>query len=101
MTTLLEEALKEFDKVELPEGFTIDKDDGRVLHDGYIFIRQRTTIKACIVDVEKQARAATPGGKGPLTIEKWDGEWVILCDADTPEQAVSAFINFATFGAFQ
>jgi hypothetical protein len=104
VTALLREVLKELDKVELPEGFTIDKED--VMHqemfkDGYLMIDYRRIGVACITDIGNHNRAISPGLKGPLSIEKYDNkEWSAVCDADTPEQVVMAFITFATFGEF-
>ena len=103
MTALLKEVLKELHKVGLPEGFTIN--DG-VIHqsifgDGYLLVEYNRITVACITDMHNHNHAVSPGLKGPLSIEKYNNtEWTAVCDADTPEQVVSAFINFATFGEF-
>ena len=101
MTALLKEVLKVLKGVELPPEWTVDQYDNRAINDGYLFLKKGKDSMACIVDYHRQARAVTRGANGPLTLEKWDGDWAVLCDADTPKQVVMAFITFATFGAFK
>ena len=103
MSDLLHAVLKDLQKAmnkgEITPEWTITDPPDRDVEDGYIFLRKDRIIVGCIIDIAVHKRAQSIG-KGPITVEQLDKEWVVLCDADTPEQAVSAFINFATFGAF-
>ena len=101
MTALLKEVIEVLKKVELPPGWFFDPTDNWALTDGYIFLKRGLNSTACIVDYHSQARAITKGSKGPLTLEKYTDHWEALCDADTPEQVVEAFLTFATFGEFK
>ena len=99
---VLKDLQKAMDKGEIPPEWTITDPPDRDIEDGYIFLRKDRVIIGCITDIAVYKRAKSTG-KGPLTLEKYvtHGGWVVMCDADTPEQAVSAFITFATFGEFK
>jgi hypothetical protein len=85
---------------EIPDDWGTTKPIDRDIRDGYIFLRKDRIIVGCIIDVAIHRRAATTG-KGPLTLEKYTKEgWKVLCDADTPEQVVAAFITYNLFGEF-
>lgn len=99
VTALLEGVIEAFKEVELPQEWRIESSDDRALSDGYLFLRRNMVITACIVDYHRQMRAATLG-KGPITLEKYTNNWELVCDADTPEQVVQAFLTYDTFGAF-
>lgn len=89
------------EKGEIPADWDTTKPIDRDIGDGYIFLRRDRIIVGCIIDVAIHKRAATTR-KGPLTLEKYypkDG-WKVLCDADTPEQVVAAFITYNLFGEF-
>ena len=95
-TPLIHEIQEVMDENPLPEGWEADS-RGRVGDDGYIFIRKGGVIIYCVVDIANHRRAASEG-RGPITIELYAGNWIALCDADTPEQAVAALITFILTG---
>lgn len=95
-TPLIHEIQKVIDENPLPEGWEADSSE-RVGDDGYIFIRKGRVITYCVIDIANHRRAASEG-KGPITVEIFDGDWAALCDADTPEQTVAALLTFILTG---
>jgi hypothetical protein len=103
-TVLLTDTLEAIKKEGLPTGWTIGDGLGKEMEDGYIFLRKNKIIVGCIIDIAVHKRAASIG-KGPLTLEKYEPKprgagWTVLCDADTPEQVVAAFITYVLTGEF-
>ena len=95
-TPLILKIQKVIDENPLPEGWEADSKE-RVGDDGYVFVKWGTAIMYCVIDIANHRRAASEG-KGPITVEIFDGDWIALCDADTPEQAVAALITFILTG---
>jgi hypothetical protein len=105
MSDLLHAVIKSLadatDKGEIPANWEATNPADRDIGDGYIFLRRDRIIIGCIIDVAIHKRDAT-AGKGPLTLEKYYSKygWKVLCDADTPEQVVAAFVTYSLFGEF-
>ena len=103
VTALLTETLDTLNKEVLPTGWTIGDGLDREMNYGYIFLRKNKVITGCIIDITVHKRASSIG-KGPLTLEKYEPHpgkgWTVLCDADTPEQVVAAFITYVLTGEF-
>jgi len=102
-TALLTKTLKVIKKEGLPTGWTVGDGWAREIEDGYIFLRKNKIITGCIIDIAVHNRASSIG-KGPLTLEKYEPKpgkgWSVLCDADTPEQVVAAFITYELTGEY-
>ena len=102
-TALLTETLEAIKKEGLPTGWTVGDGLDKEIEDGYIFLRKDKIIVGCIIDIMVHTRAPSTR-KGPLTLEKYEPHprkgWTVLCDADTPEQVVAAFITYVLTGEF-